>query len=230
MSKEVKAGATPDNVQAVQATLYRLEALREAVETKTSKGQITHIWLSAAEVKALLATCDDSLSGRRDRVALSLLLGAGLRRDEAVNLTFDDVKYQPVGDKMRAVLAVKYGKGDKSRTVPISDKLASLLDAWAVDCGGEGRVLRGFDQRGELTDSLSPVGLFNIVRQHGALIGHKELAPHDARRSYAMLGYEGGVPITQIKELLGHKSIETTQLYLCLELDLEKTASDFVPL
>lgn len=230
LDREARARATGENMLDTQAVLYRLSVLSEAVETKKTNGGQTHIWLSAAEVKALVATCDDSLSGRRDRVALSLLLGAGLRRDEAVNLEFGDVKYQPVKDKMRAVLAVKHGKGDKSRTVPISDKLASLLDAWAIDCGGQGRILRGFNRRGELTDSLSPVGLFNIVRQHGALIGHSELAPHDARRSYAMLGYEGGVSIVQIKELLGHASIATTQRYLNLALDLETTASDFVPL
>jgi integrase len=39
-----------------------------------------------------------------------------------------------------------------------------------------------------------------------------------------------GVPITQIKELLGHASVATTQKYLDLSLDLDNTASDFVPL
>ena len=57
-----------------------------------------------------------------------------------------------------------------------------------------------------------------------------ELSPHDLRRTYAHLGYDAGVPITQIKELLGHASIATTQKYLDLSLDLDNTASDFVPL
>jgi len=54
--------------------------------------------------------------------------------------------------------------------------------------------------------------------------------PHDLRRTYAQLGYNAGVPITQISVLLGHSSIKTTQEYLNLNLDLESTASDFVPL
>jgi integrase len=56
-----------------------------------------------------------------------------------------------------------------------------------------------------------------------------ELAPHDLRRTYAQLGYEVGVPITQISKLPGHSSVATTQRYLNLGLDLEATISDFVP-
>ena len=57
-----------------------------------------------------------------------------------------------------------------------------------------------------------------------------KLFPHHLRRTYAHLGYNAGVPIAQIKELLGHASVATTQKYLDLSLDLENTASDFVPL
>jgi integrase len=55
------------------------------------------------------------------------------------------------------------------------------------------------------------------------------LAPHDLRRTYAQIGYESGVPITQISKLLGHTSIAMTLRYLNLSLDLETTVSDFVP-
>jgi integrase len=63
----------------------------------------------------------------------------------------------------------------------------------------------------------------------GKMIGKPELQPHDLRRTYAQLGYEAGVPVTQISRLLGHASIATTQRYLNLALDLQVTASDFVP-
>jgi len=79
---------------------------------------------------------------------------------------------------------------------------------------------------------LEPFGIgdFAIVRKYGKLIDMPNLSPHDMRRTYAHLGYDAGVPITQIKELLGHASIATTQRYLDLSLDLDTTASDFVPL
>jgi integrase len=61
-------------------------------------------------------------------------------------------------------------------------------------------------------------------------MGRPNLEPHDLRRTFAQLGYEAGVSITQISTLLGHATVETTQRYLNLELDLEMTASDFIPL
>ena len=49
-------------------------------------------------------------------------------------------------------------------------------------------------------------------------------------RTFAQLAYDAGVPTTQISRLLGHANVGTTQRYLNLDLDLEVTASDFVPL
>jgi integrase len=78
-------------------------------------------------------------------------------------------------------------------------------------------------------DRISAQGIFGIVRRRGTTIGKAKLAPHDLRRTYAQLGYEAGVSITQISKLLGHSSLETTQRYLNLDLDLSSTVSDFVP-
>lgn len=228
LASQVKGQATPENVAAVQATLYRAEALQDAITVKADSGSKVHIWLSRAEVMALLDTCGDDVKGQRDRLALGLLVAAGLRRSEAVALQFDDVKLQPVAGKMRAVLEVT-GKGDKVRAVPISDNLAAAIDRWAAVVGGEGKILRSVNKGGTVNGSLSSSGLFGIVRDAGEAIGKPELAPHDLRRTYAQLGYEAGVPITQISKLLGHASIKTTQRYLNLDLDLSSTVSDFVP-
>jgi len=228
LANGLKGQATPDNVNGVQAALYRLEALQGAIETHAQRGRKLHTWLTAAEVERLLATCDTStLLGRRDRVLLGLLAGAGLRRAEAAALRFTDVALLPVKGRMRTVLQVR-GKGDKLRAVPISDALANGLDDWAAEAGA-GRVLRSVDQGGRLAASMSQAAIFDVVRARGALIGKPDLAPHDLRRTFAQLGYEAGVPLVQISRLLGHSSVTTTQRYLNLDLDLKMTASDFVP-
>jgi integrase len=221
------ATITPELAARYQAAIYRSEALREAIKVPQAKGQKAHIWLSQAEVKRLLSLPGADTIGQRDRLALALLAGAGLRREEAVNLTFDDVLLQPSKGKIRAVLQV-VGKGDKTRVVPISDRLAAEIDAWSAVVGGEGYILRSVKQSGAIGAKLSPVGLFNIVRKYGRQLGRPDLAPHDLRRTYAQIGYESGVPITQISTLLGHSSVTTTQRYLNLALDLETTISDFV--
>ena len=130
--------------------------------------------------------------------------------------------------KTRTVLNVK-GKGAKDRAVPINDNLASDIQAWGKEIGGEGLVLRRLGMAGELGKSLTAVSLFRLVNKYGRKMGKPELAPHDLRRTYAQLGYEAGVPITQISKLLGHASVETTQRYLNLDLDVETTVSDFIP-
>lgn len=227
--QQVKAGATPANLPAAQAAIMRLEAMRGAINVKAHKGQKAHIWLSPAQVKQMTALCGGDLEGRRDWIILGLLVGAGLRRDELTELTFDTLKQQPTkSGKLRDVLQVT-GKGSKDRVIPIKPLLAARLRSWQDETGG-GRVARSLGRSKTLGESLSGVGIFQLVRRYGAMIGIDGLDPHDLRRTYAQLGYDAGVPITQIKELLGHASVATTQRYLNLSLDLETTASDFIPL
>lgn len=221
---EMKNSATPDNLAHVGATLHRLDALDQAVALETQRGTRAHVWLSAAEVRRLVAT-PAGRTAQRDRVVLALLVGAGLRRDELVSLAWTDVTRQ--GD--RVVLSVT-GKGDKGRVVPVSAALASILDAWRAVTGPDGLVVRGHAAGGGLTASLTAAQVYNITRRAGQRMGRPELAPHDLRRTYAQLGYENGVPLTQLSVLLGHADVATTQRYLNLELDLAVTASDFVPL
>lgn len=230
MIQEAKAAATPENIGAVDAAIHRLQALQTAVTVKATKGQKAHTWLSRAEVVQLMdAAAGDGATARRDRLALGLLVGAGLRREEAASLEWAAVKLQPVKGKIRTVLDVD-GKGDKARVVPISDKLAAMLDTWRGMAGNGRWVLASVDKGGNIGEGLSAVAIFQIVQRYGAAIGKPDLAPHDLRRTYAQIGYESGVPVTQISKLLGHSSIATTQRYLNLDLNLDTTISDFVPM
>ena len=147
---------------------------------------------------------------------MGLLVGAGLRREEAANLRFEDVKLVPRGDRFRTVLAIE-GKGAKNRTVPISDALANAIDRWAGVVGNEGYVLHSLGMNQEPGENVTAVAIFNVVRKRGAMIGKGDLAPHDLRRTYAQIGFEEGVPITQLSVLLVHASVETTRRYLNLE-------------
>lgn len=226
---ELKASATPENIDQVRAGLYRLEAIQNAVKVRANKGSKAHIWLSQKQVAQITAACSDDLEGKRDWIVLALLLGAGLRREELVSLTFDALKQQPKrGGGMRDVLEVR-GKGAKDRVIPIKPVLARRLREWKEITGG-GLVARSLGRKKELGDSLSAVAVFHLVRRYGEKIGISGLAPHDLRRTYAQLGYEAGIPITQISRLLGHSSVAVTQRYLNLDLDLDTTVSDFIPL
>lgn len=225
--QRLRAGATSGNVLEALAATMRLEALPKAIRAETPKGTKIHTWLTIQQVKDLYGSCGDDLIGLRDKVVLGLLVGAGLRRQELADLRWEHVYQKPIQDRMRTVVHT-FGKGRKERDVPISDRLAAILDKWAAKAGRDGYVVRSLD-RGELGDQLSSVGIFKIVQKHGADIGRPELAPHDLRRTYAQLGFDAGVPITQISILLGHSNVVVTQRYLNLDLDLKTTASDFIP-
>lgn len=78
---------------------------------------------------------------------------------------------------------------------------------------------------------LSPQGVFYVVQRASKRAGF-DIAPHDLRRTHAKLSREGGAPIEQISRVLGHASVQTTEIYLgsALELRLGKSSPDHIQL
>lgn len=241
---QIKTNATPENIASSQAALMRIDAMTSGIESVKNKGTKAHMWLTRAQVKALLESPDTStLKGKRDFIVLALAVGAGLRRNEITDLKWDAIKTQ--GE--RVVLEVT-GKGSKTRVIPINSDLAAVLSLWKAITGADGYIARSINKGGAFGDSLSGVGVLDIVAGHGMAVGMVEtkevydraskrrinkevgtLQPHDLRRTYAQIGYESGVPIAQISKLLGHSNIATTEKYLNITLDTKETISDFIP-
>ena len=226
MTQAAKAQATQDNVATMQAVMWRAEALKDSILVQRSKGQRAHTWLNLVEVRSLLTVLSENttIKGMRDKVVVYLLLGAGLRRDELVNLSWEDIKKQ--GE--RTVLSI-IGKGKKRRVIPLNDKLVLVMDEWGELTGRNNQVVRSVAKSGRIGKKLSGQAILDIVDFYGQQLGKDKLRPHDLRRTYARIGYDAGVDIGQISKLLGHASIATTQRYLGLQIDLKKTVSDFVP-
>jgi integrase/recombinase XerC len=227
----LKASATAENVASVQAALLNIDAMQESIQVEKTEGEKVHIWLSQSQVDQLTALPfqvhkDNPLRAMRDYIVLALLLGAGLRREEESLTTFDALKRLPNGTGYRDVLQI-HGKGAKDRVVPISPLLSERLRQWQ-HITGSGRIARSINKAGKLGKSLSAIGIFNLVREYGALIGIPNLDPHDCRRSFGRLGYEATHDIVLIQQLLGHADVKTTQVYIGLNIKLDITASDFI--
>jgi len=212
-----KAGASLHNHEAVQAFLWKVEAMNAAITVSQPDAERQPHWLSQDQVNNLLALTRSS----RDYIVLAVLLGAGLRREELENLTFGALAKIPYNGKLCETLAVR-GKGDKTRTVPISALLASRIRAWQAETHSapEDRVARRISKAGKPGESLSAYGIFRIVRKYGLLLGIPDLDPHDCRRSYGRLLYEATHDIMLVKDVLGHQSVATTQIYIGLQLRL----------
>jgi integrase/recombinase XerD len=164
--------------------------------------------LAVAEVVRLLdATGDATPGGLRDRAALELLYGAGLRISEAVGIDVDDLD---VRDRLVRVR----GKGDRERIVPYGEPAAEALDAWLV----QGRSTLAprvpalfLNLRG---GRLSRQGLWLVVGRAAERAGlDGRVTPHTLRHSFATHLLDGGADVREVQELLGHASVSTTQVY-----------------
>jgi len=185
-------------------------------------GQRIGNWLSLAEAQAVLDMPDSSLKGKRDRALLALAIGTGLRRSELAGLTFDHIQQR----EGRWVIVNLAGKGGRTRSVPMPSWCKAAIDAWASAAGiTSGRILRAIDKAGKVWgDGVSSQALYKHIKTYA------RVAPHDLRRTFAKLARKGGSHIEQIMLSLGHASIETTQVYLGLELDLADAPCDHLQL
>ena len=181
-------------------------------------------WLSLRQAEDLLALPDThSLKGKRDRAALSVLLGAGLRRSELCALQFDHLQHR----EGRWVIADLVGKHDRIRTVPVPGWCKAAIDVWTAAAQlTVGHVLRPLNKAGRISgDFLTPGSVYHLVKSYGTQIGIP-ISPHDLRRSFAKLAHEGRAALEQIQISLGHDSIVTTERYLGVRQDLVDAPCD----
>lgn len=164
--------------------------------------------LTLAQVERLLAMpVGDTPAAQRDRALLELLYSAGLRISELVALDVDDVDLTA-----RTVRCL--GKGRKERIVPFGRPAAQALDA-LVTCGRPGMGASGpwllCNQRG---GRLTRQGAWKIVKAHAASADlGAVVSPHTLRHSFATHLLDGGADVRVVQELLGHASVNTTQIY-----------------
>ena len=167
--------------------------------------------LTIEEVERVLAQIDlaDPL-GVRDRAILETLYSTGMRRMEVVGLKLYDV------DAERGTVAIRQGKGRKDRVVPIGERALAWIDKYLTDVRAE-HVVGGHEDALFLTHLGEPIVaayLTHRVRDYvdAAKLG-KTGSCHLFRHTMATLMLEGGADVRFIQEMLGHESLETTQIY-----------------
>lgn len=171
-------------------------AARQVTGTSLREGEAREPWIIA-----------------RDAAVLALLYGCGLRLSEALGL-----KRRDISDKSDSV--VVFGKGGKTRMVPVLSQVAKAVADYAALCP--------FDLRpdgplfvGARGKALSPrVIQLAMARLRGALGLADSATPHALRHSFATHLLARGGDLRSIQELLGHASLSTTQIYT--EVDAER--------
>lgn len=146
----------------------------------------------------------------RDKAMMEMMYGSGLRRAE--------VCYLSVGDlNLEARMARVVGKGNKERAVFLSEPAIAAIAAYLEQRGTvEARDPLFLTARGTRITPRQLWVIFKQYREAAALTKH--VTPHVMRHSFATHMHEAGADIMTIKELLGHASVATTQLYTNVSL------------
>jgi integrase/recombinase XerD len=155
--------------------------------------------LSPEEVRIILKEITNPVF----RMVLTIIYACGLRISEGIRLTVKDI------DGKRRLLLVRNGKGGKDRYVHLADRPLELLRAYCRQYGIDSGFL--FPHKdGHINRDTLEVAFRKAVRKSSV---NKTATPHTLRHSYATHLLESGEDIRVIKDLLGHNSITTTDIY-----------------
>lgn len=173
-------------------------------------------YVSDVEAAAMLQACERIADPRRSalaRAVVATLLYSGVRRAELLSVQMDDLHLSD------GFFVVQYGKGGKVRlAVPHPDALAALA-AWLPwrpeDC------LHPYVFAISRHERLGDNGLRKLLRDVAAIAGYKgatNLTPHPMRRNYATR-MSRKADVFAVRDLMGHSSVKTTELYVGPSLD-----------
>jgi site-specific recombinase XerD len=147
------------------------------------------------------------ISSARDRAWFALMVRAGLRVGEVVDLKLRDVLNQAEGERPARLQVC--GKGRKERIVLLSADAYAVLCAWLAERGESSVEYLFLNERRQ---PLSANGIEWLLKRYGQAAG-LHLTPHQLRHTFARQLTEAGMPITSLGKLMGHSQISTTQIY-----------------
>ena len=227
-------GSSPDQATADDLRAYQLHLVKNGISSGSLNRRITGLkfffenTLASPEVMSKMSHVHQpqklpvvldvdevarllkSASKPRDKAALSVAYGAGLRVSEVVHLKVTDI------DSKRMVIRVEEGKGDKDRYAILSPVLLAVLRDWWRLGKSQGKMLPGgwvFPGK-KLANPLTTRQLNRICHFAADAAGiNKRVSPHTLRHCFATHLLEQGVDIRVIQVLLGHKKIQNTARY-----------------
>lgn len=182
----------------------------QMLETPRLESHLPEV-LTVEEINSMIACIDTSDSlGKRNVAIMETLYGSGLRVSEAASLHISEI-YDKGG-----FLMVK-GKGNKQRLVPMSPQSLKAIKDYLI-LRNSGPIAHGHEDvlfLNRLGKQLTRVMIFYIVRNLAQQAGiTRTISPHTLRHSFATHLLEGGASLRSIQMMLGHESIDTTQIYL----------------
>jgi len=171
-------------------------------------------YLSVEEILQGISLIDRStVVGLRDYALILFLYASGCRISEALSVQKSDI--------LEGWLKIRFAKGEKERVVPLAPMATEALNKY-LDEEFTSSSYIWLNYRG---DPLSRISAYKIVKKY---LG---VSPHVLRHSFASSLIIGGADLRVVQELLGHSSLETTQIYTHIQKqNLQETMMSYHPL
>ena len=190
--------------------------------------------LTKDPLQAILATCDDSLRGKRDRALLLFAWASGGRRRSEV--TGADMQFlKPIPDGF--VYNLAYSKANQAgmdlpeNIKPLLGAAAAALTAWLQASGiDSGPVFRRVRKGGYLGEALSPAAVRAIVKERCTLAGIEgNFSAHSLRSGFVTEAGRQQVPLADTMAMTGHQSVATVMGYFRAGTLIDNIAANLLP-
>ena len=182
-----------------QVTLDRPGAIKHIAYARSENP--LPVVLSRGEVRKVI----DSIENLKQRTIAMLMYGSGLRVSEAVGLLIEDI------DSQRMVIRVRHGKGKKDRYVPLSRTLLEQLRKYWKAYRPDVWLFPGQSKNRPITRKAVARAIAEARRKAGM---RKHVTCHTMRHCYATHQLEAGTDLRTIQLRLGHRSLNSTAVYL----------------
>jgi integrase/recombinase XerD len=146
----------------------------------------------------------------RDLLVFEFLYGTGARISELVQTDLEDIDFE------QNIVKIRFGKGSKQRIVPLGKSLKIAIKNYLTR--NRNALVNTKKPNSSLLlnakgNRLSRQSIWQIVNDVSNAVGETELTPHTLRHAFATHLLEGGADVRVVQELLGHSSVNTTQIY-----------------
>ena len=159
--------------------------------------------LTLNEIKQLYEACENL----KEKAVLGIFYGCGLRRTEGEKLNVKDVHFR------LGLLYVREGKGAKRRVVPTSERISEDLKNYVFNerFSKENELAFITNYNGRRTSGVSFNKILKKLLERAGI--QKEITLHCLRHSIATHLLESGLSVEYVRDFLGHKHLESTQIY-----------------
>jgi len=220
-------GAIKSFTKYLKSKDYLLTDPGEMIKLPKKPRRLPKVILNIQDVKKLIEAPDTHTNrGYRNRVIVEILYDTAIRRSEVSNIQLNDL------DLDAGFIKIK-GKGNKERVVPVSQRVCGLVKnyilsvrpCFAKDKDEDYLFLNRWGKK------MDPNGIWAVVKRCSSLSKiKKNISTHTLRHTCATHMLKNGAPIRHLQEMLGHESLESTQIYTHVTInDLKEVHKKYHP-